>query len=151
SRHAQARHACLEALDEAGFTLPDTPPMALHRGRLDLLDASLLRDHDMLNRRFTLAEVYPPELGLGLDGGLTATPVDGVTLLHLAVEFDDLESVRWLLERGADPDARATTDSGGFGGHTPLFHAVVTLGARDGAAARLLLETGADPNARATI
>jgi hypothetical protein len=42
-------------------------------------------------------------------------------------------------------------DADGFGGHTPLFHTVVTLAAPDDSKARLLLEHGANPNARATI
>jgi hypothetical protein len=42
-------------------------------------------------------------------------------------------------------------DADGFGGHTPLFHAVVTLGAQDDAKARLLLDRGANPNLRASI
>ena len=76
--------------------------------------------------------------------------MSGVTLLHLALEFDDIEPGRWLIERGADVNARATGD-----GHTPLFHTVVNLasgmGHHDDAKARLLLDHGADPNARATF
>ena len=59
---------------------------------------------------------------------------------------------RWLIERGADLNARATVNAEGFGGHTPLFHTVVALAsARDDSRARLLLDHGADPNARATF
>jgi ankyrin repeat protein len=77
--------------------------------------------------------------------------VAGTTLLHLAIEYDELEIAAWLLERGADPNVRASVDADGFGGHTPLFHAVVSLGECDDAKARLLLKHGANPNARATI
>jgi hypothetical protein len=48
-------------------------------------------------------------------------------------------------------NAKAALDADGFGGHTPLFHSVVTLAGQDDSKARLLLEHGADPNARATI
>lgn len=149
SRSARGKQECLEVFADAGFELPDTPAMALHRGRLDLLERHLERDPSLLARRFTEAEIYPPELGLAGGDGLTATPVVGSTLLHLALEYDDLETAAWLMERGADANVRAGVDA--FGGHTPLFHAVVSLGSRDDAKARLLLERGADPNARATF
>jgi ankyrin repeat protein len=75
--------------------------------------------------------------------------------LHLALEFDDIDVARWLIERGADVDARAAIDAEGFGGHTPLFHTVVNLasamGLNDHSKARLLLDHGADPNSRATF
>jgi hypothetical protein len=80
-----------------------------------------------------------------------ATPVFGSTLLHLAIEYDDIDVARWLIERGADVNAMAAVDSDGFGGHTPLYHTVVTLAAPDDSKAGLLLERGANPNARATI
>jgi len=53
------------------------------------------------------------------------------TLLHLAVEYDDIDVAQWLIERGADVNAKAALDADGFGGHTPLCHTVVTLAARD--------------------
>ena len=79
----------------------------------------------------------------------------GGTLLHLALEFDDIDVARWLIERGADVNARAAIGAEGSEGHTPIFHAVVNLasgmGLDDDAKARLLLDHGADPNARATF
>ena len=150
-RGANGKHACLEILAQHGFSLPDTPCMAFHRGRLDLLADHLQRDPQLLGRCFTEAEIFPPELGLRPGDGLHVTPVAGATLLHLAIEYDELEIAAWLLEKGAAVDARAAVDADGFGGHTPLFHAVVTLGARDDVKARLLLDKGASPNARATL
>jgi len=150
-RGANGKHACLEIFEKHGFALPHTPCMAFHRGRLDLLDDHMKRDMDLLRRCFSEAEIFPPELGLQPGGGLHVTPVAGATLLHLSIEYDELEIAEWLLEKGANPNARATVDPDGFGGHTPLFHAVVSLGARDEAKARLLLKHGAETNARATI
>ena len=149
ARDAARKAACLAVLAAHGLELPDTPTMALHRRRFDLLGQHLERHGSLLSRSFTQTEIFPPELGAG--EGLTATPVDGGTLLHLAIELDDLESASWLMDRGADPNARAAIDADGFGGHTPLFHAVVSLGRRDDAKARFLLGRGADPNVRATI
>jgi Ankyrin repeats (many copies) len=151
SRNAKGRSACLEVFADAGFDLPDTPAMAFHRGRIDLLEAHLDRDPSLLEYRFDESEIFPAELGIKPGDGLHVTPVRGSTLLHLAIEFDDIETARWLIERGADVNAKATLDADGFGGHTPLFHTVVTLAAPDDSKARLLLERGANPNARATI
>jgi ankyrin repeat protein len=92
------------------------------------------------------------------------TPVDGGTLLHLAVYWDELDMAEWLLDRGWDANGRADVDGDGFGGHTPLFNAVVSQEAfwinyargrapraDDAKFAQLLLARGADPNARASI
>jgi ankyrin repeat protein len=151
SRNAKGKNACLEVFAQAGVDLPDTPAMAFHRGRIDLLEAHLARDPSLLEHRFQESEIFPAELGIKPGDGLHVTPVSGGTLLHLAIEYDDIEIARWLIERGADANAKAALDADGFGGHTPLFHAVVTLAAPDDSKARLLLERGANPNARATI
>jgi len=153
-RRPKDKAACLEIVGAAGFPLPDTPMMALHRSRLDLLREHLDRDPSLLERRFTYGEVFFNHDGTPGDA-YPATPVTGCTLLHLALEFDDIDVARWLIERGADVNARATIDAEGFGGHTPLFHTVVNLaagmGLYDDSKARLLLDHGADPNARATF
>lgn len=151
ARGSKAKHECLDVLVARGAKLPDTPALALHRGRVDLLEAHLKRDAKLLERRFSEAEIYPPELGIKPGEGLHATPVAGTTLLHLAVEYDELEILEWLLARGAGANARAGEHAPGFGGHTALFHAVVTMGVKDDAKTKLLLKHGADPNARASI
>jgi Ankyrin repeat len=154
TRRPKDKSACLEMVEAAGFTLPDTPITALHRSRLDLLQTHLDRDPSLLDRRFTYPEVFFNHDGTVGDA-YPATPVSGCTLLHLALEFDDIDVARWLIERGADVNALATIDAEGFGGHTPLFHTVVNLasgmGLDDDSKARLLLDHGADPNARATF
>jgi ankyrin repeat protein len=151
ARDAKGKNACLEVFADLGFELPDTPAMAFHRGRIDLLDAHLHRDPSLLEHRFQEDEIFPTELGMKPGEGLHVTPVVGSTLLHLALEYDDIDAVRWLIERGADVNAKAALDADGFGGHTPVFHTVVTLAAPDDSKAKLLLDRGANPNARATI
>ena len=42
----------------------ETPAMALHRGRIDLLEAHLDHDRSLRERRFEEREVYPPGLGI---------------------------------------------------------------------------------------
>ena len=157
-RDPDGKHRCLELAAAQGITLPDTPPMAVHRGRIDLLEAHLARDAGLLSRTFAHREIYPPELGCHADESLAlhGTPLAGTTLLHLAVDFDEMEVARWLLARGADVNAPAAIDGDGFGGHTALFGCVVSqpyrVGRRkDDAFARFLLDRGADANARASL
>ena len=90
SRRPKDKGACLEIVGAAGFALPDTPIMALHRGRLDLLQQHLDRDPSLLERRFTYPEVFFNRDGTPGDA-YPATPVSGGTLLHLALEFDDID------------------------------------------------------------
>jgi ankyrin repeat protein len=157
-RHPAGKHRCLELFAAHGIELPDTPVMALHRGRIDLLESCLRRDPELLGRTFPHRAIWPPELGCHADESLAlhGTPLAGATLLHLCVDFDEIEIARWLLERGADVNARAAVDADGFGGHGALFGCVVSQPycaglRRDDAFARLLLDAGADPNARASL
>jgi hypothetical protein len=162
SRNPPAKHRILEMYVEHGFDPPDTPVMALHRGRLDLLEAHLARDPDLLTRTFDITDVFPLAPACSADPyAAQGTPVHGTTLLHIAAYFDELEIAGWLLDRGMDADVRAAIDSDGFGGYTALFSTVVSQrnfwvnygkGEPDHARfTRLLLERGADPNIRASI
>ena len=160
SRKPAAKHRILELYVEHGFEPPDTPVMALHRGRIDLLEAHLAGDPDLLTRTFDVADVYPlcrirpPYRAQG-------TPVHQTTLLHIAAYFDELEIGAWLLDRGMDPDVRAATSADGIGGYTALFSTVVSQrnfwvnygrGEPDEARfTRLLLDRGADPDIRASL
>ena len=161
SRKPSAKHQILEMYVQHGLELPDTPTMALHRGRIDLLEKHLRRDATLLHRTFTHEEIYPPDLGCHDEVLATqGTPLAGTTLLHMCVDFDELEIAQWLLERGMDVDARARVDANGFGGHTALFATVVSqpnywlnrTGETQAAPfAQLLLDHGANPNARASL
>lgn len=162
SRKPAVKHAILEMYEKHGLEYPDTAPMALHRGRIDLLEKHLHRDPGLLARTFPHREIYPAEMGCGdpLDA-TTGTPLDGTTLLHMCVDYDEIEIARWLLDRGMDPNARAAIGANGFGGYTALFATVVSqpnfwmnYNRRGPFAApftELLLERGADPNVRASI
>jgi ankyrin repeat protein len=84
----------------------------------------------------------------------------GATLLHMCVDYDEMEIALWLLDRGMDVDAKAAIDPDGFGGHTSLFSTVVSqanfwpnhAGApHDPAFTRLMLDRGADPTVRASL
>jgi hypothetical protein len=162
SRNSAAKHRILELYVEHGFEPPDTPIMAFHRGRLDLLEGHLVRDPQLLTRTFTKAEIFPMAPACGREPYMAqGTPLHGATLLHIAAYFDDVEIAEWLLDRGADPNVRSAIDADGFGGYTPLFATVVSqrnfwvnygTGQPDAARfTRLLLDRGADPNVRASI
>jgi hypothetical protein len=162
SRNPAAKHRILEMYVEHGFEPPDTPVMALHRGSIDLLEAHLARDPDLITRTFDIADVYPLAPACSRDPYTAqGTPVHGTTLLHIAAYFDEVEIAEWLLNRGMNPDARAAIDTDGFGGYTALFSTVVSQrnfwvnygkGQPDEARfTRLLLDRGADPNIRASL
>jgi hypothetical protein len=162
SRNPPAKHRILEVYVEHGFEPPDTPVMALHRGRIDLLEAHLARDPDLLTRTFDITDVFPLAPGCAPEPYTAqGTPVHGTTLLHIAAYFDELEIAEWLLERGMNPDARAAIDADGFGGYTALYSTVVSQHnfwvnygkgqADDARFTRLLLARGADPNIRASL
>jgi hypothetical protein len=158
SRNPAGKHQCLELFAEHEVALPDTAPMAVHRGRVDLLEEHLKRDPDLFRQTFSHEEIYPPELGCHTDETLAlhGTPLAGATLLHLCVDNDELELAEWMIKCGADVNALARIDADGFGGHTALFGCVVSqpyrVGLRsDDVFARLLLDHGADPNIRASL
>ncbi len=161
SRKPTAKHEILELYVQHGLELPDTPVMALHRGRIDLLETHLRRDPHLLKRTFTHEEIFPPDWGCHDEVIATqGTPLAGTTLLHLCADYDEIEIARWLLERGMDPNAKAAVDADGFGGHTALFGTVVSQPnyrmnhMREPQVApftQLLLDAGADPNVRASL
>jgi hypothetical protein len=161
SRNPSAKHQILEMYVRHGLVLPDTPTMALHRGRIDLLEEHLRRDPGLLGRTFSHEEIYPPELGCHDEVLAThGTPLAGATLLHMCVDYDELEVARWLLGQGMDSNARAAVNADGFGGHTALFATVVSQpnfwmnhnGLPQVAPfAQMLLDRGADPNVRASL
>lgn len=161
SRNPAAKHRILELYAEYGFAYPDTAIMALHRGRIDLLEAHLRRDPELLQRTFAFEEIFPPELGCHDEVLAThGTPLAGTTLLHVCADYDEIEIARWLLESGMNVDERARVDGDGFGGHTALFGTVVSQpnfwmnhhgGKPEAPFTRLLLDYGADPNVRVSL
>lgn len=97
------------------------------KGELDVFDAAAA---DRCGRLRELLDADP-------DAIRQRSP-EGFTTLGLAVVYGGPEAVRFLLERGADPDGEIETRSG-----VRPVHAVRHL-----ETLRLLLEAGADPDAR---
>lgn len=165
SRRPADKRRILAIYEERGYVYPATPVMAFHRGRFDLLEQHLAHDPGILARTFAIQDIFPPEVGCApRPYEAMGTPVDGGTLLHLAVYWDELDMATWLLDRGADPNAPAALDADGFGGFTPLFNSVVSQAGfwinyphgreprpGDAAFTQLLLSRGADPSVRASI
>jgi len=165
SRNRNNKHRILALYAEHGYRFPDTPAMAVHRGRIDLLEACLRKDPGLLTRQFAYEEMFPPSLGCHAED-FPRTTLHGATLLHLCVEFEEIEIATWLLDRGMPVDVPAAKDAEGFGGHTALFGTVVgypnfwinytggwasSRKPREAPFARLLLDRGANPNARASL
>lgn len=158
ARNPLGKHRCLDVVAEHGVDLPDTPTMALHRGRRDLLERHLQADPHLFVRQFSHDDIYPRALGCSEDPtyALHGTPLAGGTLLHLAVDFDERELLDWMIEAGAPVDAPAARDADGFGGHTALFGTVVNQPYRVGRPGsedltRKLLDRGADGSIRASL
>ncbi|HUR19922.1 MAG TPA: hypothetical protein VMZ90_03885 [Vicinamibacterales bacterium] len=162
SRNPEAKHRILEMYVEHGFEPPDTPVMAIHRGRIDLLEAHIGIDPDLFTRTFDIADIFPLAPACAREPYTAqGTPLHGTTLLHIAAYFDEVEIGEWLLDRGMNPDAKAAIDADGFGGYTALFSTVVSQhnfwvnygkGQPDEARfTQLLLERGADASIRASI
>ena len=161
SRNPAAKHAILEMYAQHGLELPDTPTMALHRGRIDLLEEHLRRDPNLFERTFTHEEIYPPELGCHDEIQATqGTPLAGTTLLHLCADYDELEIARWLLEQGMNPNASSRCRFERLWWlHGAIRHGGVAaklldeLRGKEKAApmTELLLEHGADPNIRGSL
>ena len=157
-RHPAGKHAILQRFRARGYHWEDTPIMAFHCGDLSRLKHHFQQDPSLIHRRFSYREIYPPQLGCADDGrsGLHGTPIDGTTLLHLSIDFDEREIFDWLIEMGADVNAAAEVDKEGFGGQTPLFNALVsdayTNGRqRDAYMAKRLLALGAHTHIRVNL
>ena len=143
-RSPQLRTCIGLLLAAGGVSRFDAPGVLdLLRGRFDQLAEKLVADPALIHRRF--AE---------LDCGSTAARwllLKGATLLHVAAEFGDVEAARFLLDRGADVNARAEVDSAGVGGQTPIFHAASQYNDYGLPVVQLLLERGADLGIRVKI
>lgn len=109
------KHRMIDLLLKSGAFIPSevTPALlAVHRG--DVNELGRLIDATSSLTRQTFHEM--PYGNMLLAGG---------TLLHSAVEFNEVECIDLLLDRGADINARAEVIDG-IGGQTPIFHLIAT-------------------------
>jgi hypothetical protein len=87
----------------------------------EVLLSVLLDDASLLNEQLSENKAYI-EKQYSLDCAFT--PLIDVSLLHICAEYNHLSCAEVLVKHGADVNARAGTDSYGFGNQTPIFHTV---------------------------
>ncbi|HET9702744.1 MAG TPA: hypothetical protein VFP85_01840 [Vicinamibacterales bacterium] len=135
SRKPAAKHQILEMYVEHGFEPPDTPVMALHRGRSDLLETHLARAAWLLDRG--MDPNVPSATDADGFGGYTAIFSTVVSQRNFWVNYgkgepDEARFTRLLLDRGADPNARASLrqrlEEGHGGGPLREYRDVTPLG-----------------------
>ncbi len=136
---------CIDLLVAAGCSTRRKVPVLLDllRDRLDLLARHLDADPTLVERRF-------PEFDFGSSGSRRLQLIGG-TLLHLAAEYGNVDAARLLLDRGANVNARADSDSEGVGGQTPIFHAASQFFELGLPMVRFLVECGADLDVQAKL
>jgi len=120
---------CLRLLFERGAVLDDPAVAPVLLSDADAIKAAVRANPSLLEHRTTLISSF--------------TSLIGVSLLHVAAEYGNLNAARALVEAGADVNARAAVDEFGLNGHTPLFHTVNSNRNRSEPIMRLLLAAGA--------
>jgi hypothetical protein len=137
--------ACIDILVGAGgITRYNFAPLIdLLCGRIVGLAAHVEADPGLVHRRFS-------EFDFGVTAARRLT-LRGATLLHVSAEYGNVEAATFLLDRGADVNARAMVDEAGVGGQTAVFHSVTQYGNWGLAVTKLLLERGADLSLRVKL
>lgn len=124
---------CLRVLLDAGATL-DPLVQSILLDDAAALSAVIRVDREVVHRRLTITAAF--------------TLCDGVTPLHLCAEFNCVACAKVLLSAGADIDAPADLDADGFGGQTPIFHAVNSNQNHSRPTMELLVDAGASLDVR---
>jgi ankyrin repeat protein len=123
---------CLGLLLERGARLEDPAVTPVLLDDADGVRTAIAEAPARLDHRTTLRSAF--------------TSLVGVSLLHVAAEYGNLNAARALIEAGADVNAAAAFDEYGLNGHTPLFHTVNSIFNRSEPIMRLLLSAGAKPD-----
>ena len=131
SRDAQGVSALLWAVYTGQTVVRDFLRSGLE---LDLPEAAAVGDHARLHELLDADPASAKERA-------NSRSADGWPLLHLAAAFADCETVRMLLDAGADVGQVSQTPM-----RNQALHAVLAL-SKDAETTRLLIERGADVNA----
>lgn len=107
-------HDCVNALIDHGAKYIDSPVMDLHKNDLKSFESRIKENPDILGGRYHLD--YGDRLTLR-----------GVTLLHIAAEYNYKNAVDLLVSYGADVNARADIGNNGVGGQTPIYHLIGSI------------------------
>jgi hypothetical protein len=124
---------CLRILLDAGASIEDP-----------LVKAVLLDDESAVRSLANAGQ----DLNRKLRIPCAFTSCEGVTALHICAEINSVKCARVLLQAGADANAKADIDTDGFGGQTPLFHAVNSILNYCRPMLELLVDAGADLDVR---
>lgn len=101
---------CVKTFVDYGLIFDDKALLAVLSDDAQTLDTYLMQNPGASNKRYTLRSAY--------------TPLSGATLMHICAEFNHVACAEVLIKYGADVNAKAAIDENGFGGQTPIFHAV---------------------------
>jgi len=125
---------CLRLLFERGAILRDPVIAPVLLNDADAVRDAIKANSAFLRHRTTLVSAF--------------TSLVGVTLLHVAAEYGNLDAARALVDAGADVNATADMDEYGLNGHTPIFHTANSIHNRAEPIMRLLLDAGARTDIR---
>jgi hypothetical protein len=101
---------CMKVLVQYGLEFEDPILLAVLLNDAESLDRYLFKDRSALLKKYSLECAF--------------TPLFDVSLLHICAEYNHLDCAEILVKHGADINASAGIDENGFGGQTPVFHAV---------------------------
>lgn len=104
---------CMRVMLAAGADVGDPLLEALLLDDVSALKTQLAQDQGVLSRTLSLSSAF--------------TCCRGVTALHICAEFNSIGCGRLLIEAGADVNAGSRLNADGFGGQTPIFHAVNSI------------------------
>ncbi len=101
---------CVKVFVDHGLIFDDKLLLAVLLDDAKALNAQLQNDPGAIERKYSLRCAY--------------TPLHEASLLHICAEFNHVHCAEMLLDHGADVNVKAGVDEYGFGGQTPIFHAV---------------------------
>jgi hypothetical protein len=124
---------CIRTLLDSGASIDDPLLKSVLLDDAAEVQSLVNAGHD-LNRKFRIPCAF--------------TSCEGVTALHICAEFNSVRCARVLVQAGADVNAAAEVDNDGFGGQTPIFHAVNSIFNYCRPTLELLVDAGANLDVR---
>jgi ankyrin repeat protein len=121
---------CVKVFVDHGLIMQDKALLAVLMDDANTLKALIAGDHFIIDKKYTLASTF--------------TPLKDASLLHICIEYNHLSCAKILLQMGTDVNVKAGIDQNGFGGHSPVFHAVNQHDNHNLDCLKFLLENKAD-------